>query len=705
MNGVASHDHTSGRVPSTGAAGTVSTVTIETPLGAVSSADVFTREDYEASRELVRQAAEAYYLDGTSTLDDVTYDGLARRVIATEIVHPEWVDDRGPIAQVGAGTSGGDVAHSAAMLSLDNVFSSDELIAFMERVERLVGHPVAAWRVEPKLDGLALAARYVNGRLTSLVTRGDGRTGEDVTHAIDQIAGLPRSLNEPVSVEIRGEVMMTDADFATANEIRLAHGEPPLANPRNGAAGTLRAQNRDYVLPLSFFAYTLLEDGAEVRDQSDAMSFVTRLGVATASQSSSQTTHAGVVDAVAGFLAQRATIGIAIDGAVIKIDDLATRREAGSTSRAPRWAIAYKYPADTRSTTLLDIEVGVGRTGNLSFTAVLAPVEVGGVIVSAASVHNPSVITTKGLRVSDPTAPAPQHQLVWVRRAGDVIPEITGPANQDTAGTVPYVAPSSCPRCGGPLDTTGLIWRCQQGRSCATGAVIEYAVSRDCLDIEGLGDTIVAGLVANGAIAKVTDLFELTEAKLLTVDRLGPKVATKILAHVELAKRLPMNRVFCALGVTMTGRSMSRRLAGAFRTMDALRHATIEQLQAVDGVGPERAGTIHAELRLLSDELDYLAQHGIGQSEPTTASAPTQGVLAGQTWVVTGTMVGALAGRSRNEVHELLEQLGAKVSGSVSKTTTVLLVGEKAGSKAQKAAELGVTVMNESQFADAHLGE
>ena len=675
---------------------------IETPLGVVPASEAFaTQSSYDDAVTQLRDAANAYLHSDVLLMDDASYDALARRVMVTEVLNPSWAT-AAVSTQVSAGVGrGGDVAHTAAMLSLDNVFSTEELEAFLDRVEKLTG-PVSAWRVEPKLDGLAISARYEDGQLVALVTRGDGKTGEDVLHAAPLIKGLPSQLSKKVTLEIRGEVMMTDEDFAKANEIRVAHGEAPLANPRNGAAGTLRAQNRSYSLPLSFFAYTLLEDGREVRDQHDAMSFVSSLGVSTSSAATLVSTKQAVIDAVQGLLEKRATLAVAIDGAVIKVDDVATRQKAGSTSRAPRWAIAYKYPADTRATELLGIEVAVGRTGNLSFTAVLAPVEVGGVTVEAASVHNPSVIATKGLRVADPASPNKKFQKVFVRRAGEVIPEITGPVDpDDVEGTMLFSAPTTCPRCQGPLDMSGLIWRCTRGRECALEASLTYAVSRGALDIDSLGPQVIAQLVANQTCTKVSDLFELKKSDLVGLERVGEKLADKILANIEAAKALPMSRVFCSLGVIMTGRSMSARLANAFGTMPRLRSASIEELQKVDGVGPERARAIVDDLASLQEELDYLAAHNIGQVEPL--SAPTTGVLSGQVWVVTGTMIGGLAGQSRDKVHATLEALGAQISTSVSKSTSVLLVGSNAGSKAEKAQKLGVKVLSEEEFVKTYL--
>jgi DNA ligase (NAD+) len=682
-------------------------VTVTTPFGEVESSQAFTsKKEYEAAIERVRAAAAAYYNTDTPVMDDATYDLIARRLAVTEICNPQWVT----IAvsdQVGAGAAaGGDIAHTKAMLSLDNVFTEDELRAFLARVEKLIGYPVAGWRVEPKLDGLALSARYEDGVLTSLVTRGDSKAGEDAMHALSIIKGLPSRLADSVTLEIRGEVIMTDADFEQANIIRAAQGELPLANARNGASGTLRAKNRSYTLPLSFFAYTLLEDGQEKLDQHQAMELVAALGVATAPGATLCVGADQVVEQVMGFLTRRASLGIPIDGAVIKVDDVATRELAGFTSRAPRWAIAYKYPADNRETGLLDITVNVGRTGNLSFTATLEPVAVGGVTVSSASVHNPTIIATMGLRL--PAFKGATPQKVYVHRAGDVIPKITGPSTTDTTDTVPFMAPVLCPNCGGPLRSEGLILACTKGRECTTAPLIEYAVGRDLLNIDGLGPAIVAQLVETGKVERVTDLFRLSERDLAGLDRVGPVLAKKILANIDGARSLPMSRVFAALGVKLTGRSMSRRLAAAFGSMDALIAASQDDLMSVEGVGVERASSIHDELRAITDELAYLREHNIGQTEPSAtgnsqASARGDLPLSGTTWVVTGSMVGPLSGKSRNEVHELLEALGAKTSSSVSRTTSVLLIGAGAGSKATKAESLGVKVLTEDEFALQYL--
>lgn len=659
-------------------------------------------ELYQEAITRLKSAAFAYANSDTLEMDDATYDELSKRILVTEALHPDWVDGQLFSKQISAGVArSGGVSHATKMLSLDNVFSTEDLLGFCQRVVRLVGTSVSSWRIEPKLDGLALSVRYESGKLVALATRGDGQEGEDVTSAIGAVSNLPSRLTSNVSIEVRGELIMTDAAFTGANERRLASGEAPFANPRNAAAGTLRSSSRDPLISLTFFAYTLLEAGQESRDQSSAMEYAASLGIPVTPHAVLVSSPDEVVSAVTSLAVSRATLGFAIDGAVIKVNDLATRVLAGATTRAPRWAIAYKFPADTRETELLGIDVNVGRTGNLSFTARLAPVEVGGVTVSSASVHNPSVIISKQLRLADPALPTAVNQRVWVRRAGDVIPEITGPSFTPES-TLAYEAPKVCPRCGGALLTEGLVWRCSKGRLCALPALITYAASRDCLDIDGLGPTIVAQLVDASLVTSVTDLFELKAEELERLDRVGPLLAAKIVSGITQARSLPMSRIFAALGVTMTGRSMSKRLASHFKTLPALRSASLDELMLVEGVGVSRGESILAELRLIKDDLDYLERHNIGQTD-LAVIAPSSSPLVGTTWVISGQMSAELAGKSRNDVAGLLESLGAKVSSSLSSSTSFLLVGDHPGSKLQKANTLGVTVISESGFAATYL--
>ena len=422
-----------------------------------------TVEAYSAAIEQIRISSAAYFAGSELLLDDATYDALVARVIATETAHPDWRTADSPTATVAAGMGvAGDVEHSEPMLSLDNVFSEDGLRGWATRLERIVGRPVTRYTVEPKIDGLAIAATYIDGRLSRVATRGDGRTGEDVTGQTRLVSGLPPQLTQPVSLEVRGEVFMTDADFARANQLRAEHGEPVFANPRSAAAGSLRAQ-RVYDVPLSFFAYAahgLPEDAT--RTHSGAMDRLAGLGLSTTAQSSAGLRVCADLDEVLAEVARlgaaRGGLGFGVDGAVVKADLDADRAAAGFSSRAPRWGVAYKFPADTRATTLLGIEVQVGRTGVITPVAVLAPVQVGGVTVTSATLHNFADLVIRDVRVGD---------TVFVRRAGEVIPEITG-AKLDARppDAVAFEPPDRCPRCGGEIDRSQKRWRCVNGRVC-----------------------------------------------------------------------------------------------------------------------------------------------------------------------------------------------------------------------------------------------
>jgi DNA ligase (NAD+) len=676
------------------------------------------REEYRAAIERMRAAATAYYAGGDLVMDDATYDALLARTAATEQAEPGWAESDSPTVTVGAGVAAGDVAHSTPMLSLDNVFDADELRGWAARLERVLGGPALGYTVEPKIDGMAIAARYVDGRLRQIATRGDGRAGEDVTSQARLVAGLPAELRRPATVEVRGEVFMTDADFARANELRTAHGGQAFANPRSAAAGTLRAQDRAYDAPLSFLAYAVHDlPGGEGLTHGAAMAAIAELGVATTAGSPAGMPRCATVDelsaAIAGMGAARGTLGFDIDGAVVKADDPGDRDRAGSSSRAPRWAIAYKFPADTRTSRLASIEVQVGRTGVITPVAVLEPVQVGGVVVTSATLHNFGDLVRRDVRVGD---------TVFVRRAGEVIPEITGAKlDERPADAEPFTPPEVCPRCGGEIDRSQKRWRCTQGRACGAGESLAYFAARDSMDIEGLGDKVIAGVVAAGLVTDPADLYDLTPEALAELERFGRTSATKLVAAIQASKAQPLSRVLTGLGVRMTGRSMSRRLARHFGTMAALRAATVEHLQEVEAVGPERAATIAAELTDLAPVIDKLIARGVTMTEPgvpgraatlsaEAAADPSSGSAAAalvplplrredgkpMTVVVTG----SVPGLTRNEGNEAVEHLGGKSSGSVSARTDLVVVGAGAGSKAAKAEELGVRIMPSERFAD-----
>jgi DNA ligase (NAD+) len=685
----------------------------------------------QAVQDAVRASA-AYYEGGTSALDDDSYDRLVRAIADWETRHPDEVRADSPTGKVAGGAVEGDVPHTVAMLSLDNVFSPEEFTAWTASLARRLGRDAERYSVEPKLDGLAIAARYTRGRLTRLVTRGDGSAGEDVTHAIGTIEGLPAELTEPVTVEVRGEVLMTTRQFEHANEVRTAHGGAPFANPRNAAAGTLRAKERAYTVPMTFFGYGLLPlpdtapalAGALVESaHSDLMARAAAYGVnttaATAVPGITADTVEAVLERVAQIAALRPSLPFGIDGIVVKADLAADQRTAGSGSRAPRWAIAFKLRAVEKITRLLAVEWNVGRTGVIAPRAVLEPVEIDGSTITYATLHNPADITRRDLRLGD---------RVMVHRAGDVIPRIEAPvAHLRTGDEQPIVFPETCPRCGSDIDTAEQRWRCENGRNCHLVASLSYAAGRDQLDIEGLGRTRVVQLVEAGLVADLADLFTLTREQLLGLERMGETSTDKLLAALATAKAQPLSRVLCALGVRGTGRSMSRRIARHFATMDHVRAADAEAIRQVDGIGAEKAPTIVAELAELGPLIDKLTAAGVNMTEPGAtppappAPAPTTpaadgdapsaddaaqaasdaggGPLAGMTVVVTGAMTGALEKLSRNQMNELIERAGGRSSSSVSKRTTLVVAGEGAGSKRAKAEALGIRLATSDEFA------
>jgi DNA ligase (NAD+) len=665
------------------------------------------------------KAAAAYYASGDSALDDDAYDRLVRAIVAWETDHPEQVLPESPTGKVAGGAAEGDVPHVQPMLSLDNVFSAEQFATWAASLERRIGRPVAAWSVEPKLDGLAVAARYREGKLVQLITRGDGTAGEDVSHAIGTLVGLPETLAEPVTVEMRGEVLMTAAQFERALAVRTEHGGEPFANPRSASAGTLRAKDRPYRLEMTFFCYgclplpatdAALAERLSGSGHSDLMAYIADLGVHTTAATQVPARTATAVEEVQArveeIAALRAELPFGIDGIVIKADAAADQQAAGSGSRAPRWAIAWKLPAVEKVTRLLDVEWNVGRTGIIAPRAVLEPVEIDGATITYATLHNPADITRRDLRLGD-------H--VMVHRAGDVIPRVEAPvAHLRTGEEQPIAFPEVCPRCGSGIDTSEQRWRCENGRNCHLVASLSYAVGRDQLDIEGLGTTRVVQLVEAGLVADLADLFALTREQLLSLERMGETSTDNLLTAIGTAKTRPLSRVLCALGVRGTGRSISRRIARYFATMDNVRAADAETMEQVDGIGTEKAPTIVAELTELAPLIDKLVEVGVNMTEPGAtppapaaadddaeggSAEPSDGPLAGMTVVVTGAMTGALERLSRNQMNELIERAGGRSSSSVSKKTSLVVAGDNAGSKRAKAETLGIRLAGPDEFA------
>ncbi|WP_184789003.1 NAD-dependent DNA ligase LigA [Phytomonospora endophytica] len=668
-----------------------------------SVAAISSRAEYDAGVDTALAASAAYYGEGDSALDDATFDGLLRGLVAYELAHPSHVRADSPVGKVGGGAAPvGDVAHTVPMLSLDNVFSAEELVKWGASLERRLDGPVAGgFAVEPKLDGMAIAARYRDGRLVQLVGRGDGRVGEDLSAAIGTVVGLPERLARPVTVEVRGEVLLTAAQFETANELRLANKAKVFSNPRNGTAGSLRGmKSRSYAIPTTFFAYgaVALDDSGVLTGASHSavMDEIAALGVQTTASvdGAGLRVHATIEEVqarVEEVTALRGSLPFGIDGVVIKADALAEQKTAGLATRHPHWGIAYKLPPVERQTKLLAVEWNVGRTGVIAPRAVLEPVEVDGSVVTYATLHNPAFITKNDLMIND---------TVNVYKAGDVIPRIEAPVLALRGpDAVAIELPTACPKCGGPIDTSGERWECAGGASggCGLLAALSYAVGRDQLDIDGLGHTFLEALVEAGDVADVGDIFTLTREQLAAAAR-SEKRADTLLTQIEAAKEKPLSRVFCSLGIVRTGRTLSREIARYFGTMDAIRAADADALARVPKLPAANAPKIAEHIAAAGPVIEKLAAAGVNMVEPVAEGA-ADGPLNGEVVVVTGGMNGPLAGRNRNDMRALIEDAGGTSSGSVSKKTTILVAGENAGSKVTKAEELGVTVLSEDEFA------
>ncbi|WP_438305173.1 NAD-dependent DNA ligase LigA [Streptomyces sp. HUAS TT11] len=661
------------------------------------------RAAYDHAVERALAASAAYYQDGNTTLDDASYDALARGIAAYEEAYPDHVRADSPIGKVGGGVAPvGDVAHTVAMLSLDNVFDAEGLTKWDASLARRIDHPVqGGYAVEPKLDGAAMAARYRDGRLVQLVGRGNGTHGEDLSHAIGSIVGLPTQVPGGATVEIRGEVLLTRDQFERANEIRSAHNAKVFSNPRNGTAGTLRAKDRPYTIETTFFAYGAVAlDGVDFptgTGHEAVMGQVAALGVQTTSATDVglrvYATLAQVQARVEEIQQLRAELPFGIDGVVIKANDYAEQRTAGFGTRHPHWAIAYKLPPVEAQTKLLTVEWNVGRTGHIAPRAVLEPVEVDGSTVTYATLHNPAFIRNSGLKMGD---------TVVLYKAGDIIPRVEAPVVALRTGEeTDIVLPEACPGCGGDIDKSGERWECAGGASGGCGKLpsLKYAVGRDQLDIDGLGVTYLETLVDAGLVDDVADLFFLSQEQLAEATG-SDKRADALLVQLAKAKEQPLNRVFCALGVVRTGRTLSREIARHFGTMGAIRAATPDELAEVNKLPGANAPKIAAHIAALGPVIDKLAKAGVNMVEPSVGDTETGSrPLTGEAVVVTGGMHGPLAGRNRNEMNELIERAGGTASSSVSKKTTILVAGEGAGSKLAKAEQLGTRVVTEDEFA------
>ncbi len=673
------------------------------PSSEPSSSEQPTHEQrIESLRQQLNEHNYRYYVQDAPSIPDAEYDRMMRQLQALEEAHPELQSPDSPSQRVGAMplSAFNQVVHSIPMLSLDNAFDDEEFSRFNQRVkERLKTEDEIEYACEPKLDGIALSIRYENGLLVQAATRGDGTTGEDITQNVKTIGSVPLRLhgNEwPEVLEVRGEVYMPKAGFEKLNKAAAEAGEKVFVNPRNAAAGSLRQLDSRITAkrPLEFCAYSVGEvsDGFMPERHSEVLQKLSGLGFRLNPELKVVTGVQGCLDYYRDLGERRDQLAFEIDGIVFKTNRLDLQEELGFVSRAPRWAIAYKFPAQEEMTLLKDVEFQVGRTGAITPVARLEPVYVGGVTVSNATLHNADEVARLGVKIGD---------TVIVRRAGDVIPQIVSVVLERREGNhdlKDIIFPATCPVCGSETERAEgeAVVRCSGGLVCAAQRKegIKHFASRKALDVDGLGDKLVEILVDKGLVNSLTDLFHLKVDAVAALERMGPKSAQNLLDALQKAKQTTLPRFIYSLGIREVGEVTAKQLAQHLCDLDTIRNATEEQLLEVPDVGPIVAHHIVTFFRQPHnlEMLDALLAEGI-QWPAIDARPPVEELpLAGQTLVLTGT----LNQLKRNDAKAALEALGAKVSGSVSQKTHLVIAGEAAGSKLTKAQELGVEVTDEA---------
>jgi DNA ligase (NAD+) len=654
----------------------------------------------EALREKIRHHEYLYYVLDQPEISDAEFDHLMQQLKDLEVEHPSLVTPDSPTQRVGGEPREGfvKVAHSSAMLSLDNTYNEEELRNWERRVHELTGRSDVAYVCELKLDGMSLALVYKDGKLVRGVTRGDGMVGEDVTLNVRTVRSIPLSIPKerlkragiPVDFEVRGELLMPTASFRRINEERERHGLPTFANPRNFTAGTIRQLDANITAErrMDFFPYILLEAGRTYFDRhSKTLSALDVAGFKV--NQNHKLVHS--MDEVWAFIQEwegkRDLLPYEIDGIVIKVDRISLQDELGFTGKAPRWAIAYKYAARGGVTKLENVRWQTGRTGKLTPVAELAPIPIGGTTVRNATLHNLDEIRRLGVKIGD-----------WVRveRGGDVIPKVVEVDKDHPRGEKEIEDPVKCSVCGNKVvRAEGEVdYRCVNADCPAKllGTILHFA-SRGVMNIDGMGDALVTQLTERGLVKNVADIYKLTKADLLTLDRMGDKSAQNILEEIEASKKLPLERVIYGLGIRMVGERTAQFLVEHFGSMEALEHASVEELQNVDEVGPRIAESIVEFFSIPANRklVEHLGQAGLAFKGKKKERGTK---LAGKTFVLTGT----LTKYTRDEAKKMIEDAGGKVTGSVSKKTDYVVAGADAGSKLDKAKELGVAVIDEKEM-------
>ena len=651
------------------------------------------KERIKELTDLLNDANYRYYVLDDPKIPDFEYDRLLRELEILEEEHPEFARADSPTKRVGgeALSKFEKVEHSVPLMSLQDVFSLEELNEFLAKI--LENYPHTPFTVEPKIDGLSVALEYENGVFIRGATRGDGMVGEDVTENLKTIHSIPMRIEDaPPRLIVRGEVYMPKKSFEKLNAVQEEEGKPLFANPRNAAAGSLRQLDPKIAAKrgLDILVFNVqLAEGVTFKTHSESLEYLKQLQFKVIPWTCLSSVEA-INDQVLAINENREQLPCDIDGAVIKVDNLALREELGATAKFPRWAAAYKYPPEIKPTIVEDIVVQVGRTGVLTPKAVVKPVRLAGTTVTNATLHNQDFISERDIRIGD---------TVLIRKAGEIIPEILEvDLTKRPATAVPYYLPANCPVCGAPTkrDEDGAFLRCT-GAACPAqlSRNIAHFVSRDAMDIEGLGSSIVDALIEKGLLKTPADIYYLSLEDVKQLWQKGDTAAKKLLLAIENSKEQDLGRLIYALGIRQVGAKTGKSLASAFGTMDALMDATLEELTQVDDIGEITAASIYQWFHQPQSRqiIERLRLAGVNfESKQTTIDNR----FAGMTFVLTG----ALTKFTRDEATEKIELFGGKASGSVSKKTTYVVVGENAGSKERKARELGIPILSEDEFLD-----
>ena len=652
-------------------------------------------EEIEKLREEIEYHNYRYYILNDPVITDQEYDELMKRLIELEKKYPELVTPDSPTQRVGGKVAEGfkKVRHSIRMLSLDNTYSEEELKKFDERIKRTLEIEKVEYVVELKIDGFSVALRYKDGKFEQGITRGDGITGEDITENLKTVKSIPLRLRKKINVEVRGEVYMSKDEFNRINQERMKKGLPLFANPRNAAAGTMRQLDSSVVARRnldSFIYYVIDPESHGLKTQSETLEFLKSIGFKVNPNYIVTNELGEIIDYWNYWIENRKKLAYNIDGLVIKVNKIEYQKLLGETAKSPRWAIAFKFPAEQVRTKITGVTVQVGRTGVLTPVAELEPVQLGGTTVKRASLHNFDYIKAKDIKIGD---------TVLIEKAGEIIPQVVKSIKELRTGKEKDIeVPTSCPVCGGKvgkLKEDEVAIRCLNPHCPAKlKRAVEIFVSREAMNIEGIGEKLIDQLIDKGIVKDIADIYYLTPFDLIPLERMGPKAADNILKAIEKSKRSPLHKLITALGIPFVGSKTAAVLAEHFKNLDRLAKASYEELMEIEGIGEEIAKSIVEYF--LSDKtkeiISKLKKAGVNMSGE--AKEEEEKSLKGLRFVVTGT----LKNYTRSEIEELIRKKGGMVSNSVSKKTDYLILGENPGSKYQKALQLGTKVITEEEF-------